>query len=263
MREVDLNDRSPTRITALLHGSTRSGKTRFAATWKRPLFLSDVTESGWTTIKHMSENDFYEPDRQPKIWGIEKIGDLNEAFTKVQPLIQKGEVSTIVVDSLTFYSDLYFNAVVAAQGTQRDSRQAYGQLNDHLRHIRIQWHGLPVNVLWLTLTKEPDEENKAGIPLIPGQQSVKFAAGCDYIFYHRSHQEGANLKFEVRTKKYGPYVAGGRDEGLLPDPISNASYALLMDYLDPVPQEQAAPAPVKPTVVTPTVIKRPVVSTGR
>jgi hypothetical protein len=40
------------------------------------------------------------------------------------------------------------------------------------------------------------------------------------MFYHRSFQPpGQPLQWEIRTRKYQAYAAGGRDEGRLPDPL--------------------------------------------
>lgn len=219
------------RITALCYGATRSGKTKFAGSWPRPLFLSDVTESGWVTLQTMDRSGFYEPDRDPIVWGIETISDMAEASAKMDPLIAKGEVRTIVIDSLTFYADLYFNHLLALMGSRPDNRRAYGDLNNHLRDLRVRMHQKQVNVLWLALDKQPDSENPIGGPMIPGQQASKFAAGCDFILYHRQVQEGKeSTRWEVRTKKFGPYVAGGRDGGVLPDPME-PDYRMLIGAL--------------------------------
>ena len=225
MREVDLSvATAPKRTTVLSYGDMRSGKTRWAATWPRPLFLSDATEGGWTTIKNMDPNALWEPNRVPRVWAIESAADMMQALGDVEPLIQSGEVMTLVVDSLTFYNDLYLAMLcrVAAQGNrQPDMRRVYGNLGQHLRELRIRVHGLNVNVVWLCLAKLPDDSNPMGGPMISGQQAAKFSAGCDYIFYHRAYQPTPNDPhyFEIRTRRWGQYAAGGRDEFQLPDPL--------------------------------------------
>jgi len=57
--------------------------------------------------------------------------------------------------------------------------------------------------------------------MLSGQNASKFAAGCDYMLYHRSFQQTTTspLQWEIRTKKFSNYAAGGRDEGRLPDPL--------------------------------------------
>lgn len=209
------------RITALSYGQSRAGKTRFAGSWPRPLFLSDATESGWTTLSNMDHNARFEPERAPVVWAIEKAADMMQAVHDAEPMVKRGEIHTIVIDSLTFYADLFFNTLDAAGGNRADGRQLYQKLGQHLKNLREQVHLLGSNVVWLALEKPPGEDTPIGGPMLSGQNAAKFAAGCDYVFYHRSFQSQPNqpLQFEIRTRKYQHYQAGGRDEGRLPDPL--------------------------------------------
>lgn len=222
MRVIDVSKPEKLqRITALSYGASRSGKTRFAGSWPRPLFLSDATESGWTTLGNMDRNILFEPGRAPIVWAIEKSSDMMQAVKDSEPMIKRGEVRTIVVDSLTFYSDLYFNTLDSMAGGRADGRQLYQKLGQHLKSVREFIHLLGTNVVWLALAKDPGEDQPVGGPMLSGQQAAKFAAGCDYLLYHRSFQTSptAALQWEIRTRKYQNYAAGGRDEGLLPDPL--------------------------------------------
>lgn len=224
MREIDLRKEAPTRVTVLSYGATRTGKTRWASTWPRPLFLSDNTESGWTTIVHMNPDDFFEPNRKPRVWAIENATDMMQSLNDVEPLIKRGDVQTLVIDSLSYYNDLFLNyliSVMSSGGKAPDNRQVYQRLSQHLQNLRIKVHSLNINVVWICLEKPPGEDNPYGWPMISGQQAQKFPPGCDYIFYHRSFQVGPKepLNYEIRTRKFGAFAAGGRDEGLLPDPL--------------------------------------------
>jgi AAA domain-containing protein len=209
------------RVTVLSYGMSRSGKTRFAGSWPRPLFLSDATESGWTTLANMDRNVLFEAGRDPIVWSIEKAADMMQAVHDAEALIRRGDIHTVVVDSLTFYADLFFNTLDAGMGNRGDPRQLYQKLGQHLKNLREQIHLLGSNVVWLALEKPPGEDTPIGGPMLSGQNAAKFAAGCDYVFYHRSFQNQPNapLQWEIRTRKYNQYQAGGRDEGRLPDPL--------------------------------------------
>lgn len=208
------------RITALSYGHSRSGKTRFAGSWPRPLFLSDATESGWTTLSNMSKDALFEANRAPQVWAIEKVTDMFQALKDCEPQVKRGDIQTVVVDSLTFYQDLFLNFMERASSNRIDQRQLFGKLAAHLKELREQVHLLNTNVVWLALAKDPGEDQPVGGPMLTGQNAAKFAAGCDYLLYHRSVQPtNAPLQWEVRTRKFGAYAAGGRDEGLLPDPL--------------------------------------------
>lgn len=252
MREIDLSKPSTLRRTVLCYGSTRSGKTHWAATAPRPLFLSDATESGWTTIQNMNPELWWEANVKPKVFAIENVTDMANAFPRVMAMVQAGTVRTVVIDSLTFYADLYL-AHLYQMITNHDTRKIYGELGIHLRDLRVRWHGLPCNVIWLCLAKDPDEEHKVGGPAIPGQQSTKFTAGCDNILYAR---QGATGEWFIHTKKHGHYVAGGREGSrTLVDPLPKPTFR---DYLTAIGDpEQNVDAPV--TVAGPVVeVRKPV-----
>src|SRR5271163_331657 len=145
MREIQLDlpleagGKAP-RTTFLMYGTSGSGKTTLASSFPRPLFLSDVTESGYESLRGLDESVLFESHVRPRVWGIEKMNDMAVAFDNAAPLVASGQVQTIVVDSLTYYADLYLNALFALQGPAADNRKAYGSLGIHLRDLRIKWH---------------------------------------------------------------------------------------------------------------------------
>ena len=243
MERIDLSQPNPKRrITALSYGASRSGKTRFAGTWPRPLFLSDASEGGWETLRTMADEDLYEPGKRPDVWALHSARDMLQALDQLEIDVRAGKYRTIVVDSLTFYADSYFAALEQAQvagDKKRDPRQLYGDLASHLRYLMIRVHNLPCNVLWLCLDKPPTETTPGG-PLLAGQSADKAPARCDYYLYHRSTTVGQGLVFEVRTKRFGGYPAGGRDGGALPDPMEPTFRSLeealgLMAHVKPTP----------------------------
>lgn len=231
----------------LSYGRSRSGKTRFAATFPRPRFLSEASERGWTTIETMPSDDFYEPDRPPEVWPIENAEQMMEALAAARTDIFAGKIKTLVIDSLTFYADSYFQHMfeqakrVTPAGKAIDTRSLYGALAQHLQSLRIDIHKWPCNVIWLALERSPEPENPRGGPMLTGQSAEKFPAGCDHVFYHRSYtyndvNPATNAPetfraFEMRTSVFGNYLAGGRDSGMLPDPIYDPSYRQLAEHL--------------------------------
>lgn len=228
MREINLEQSANVlpRNTFLVYGDSRTGKTTWAASFPRPVFFSDVSEGGWDSIANMDDDQLFEPGVKPLVWGIEEMSDMLVARNKAEPMIASGRIQTIVVDSLSFYSDLFLNFLVGAQA-KKDMRSAYGDLGNHLRDLRVKTHALNVNVVWLCLARHPDDDIPMGRPMIPGQQGDKFMAGVHYIFHSRVDQQkqGTTLlppTYEMRTRKYGNYIAGNRLGGRsvdLPDPL--------------------------------------------
>jgi hypothetical protein len=282
MRDIAL-DEKPTalpRHTFLVYGDTRTGKTVFGATLPRPLIIADVTEGGYQSIRNMDRSQWFEPDVEPIIKGVENMNDLAQLSPVIDDLVARNRVMSIVFDAFTFYTDFFLNKLIqnqAAAGKAPDNRAAYGSLGLHLREVRTSLHLKGTNVLWSCLAKHPETDDPKGRPLIPGQQSDKFAAGVDFLWHSRVEQkrEGGkivNTEYQLRTKQFGSYIAGNRlgvNADALPDPFVG-TYADLITYLgyDVEAIRGAMPAikpatavAAKPTVVQPQgktfVINRP------
>jgi hypothetical protein len=224
----------------LLGDFTVTHNTTWAATFPRPLFFSDISEHGYEALMEENWNsELFEPDVLPIVWGINKQSDMAECIEKAKPLIASGRVRTIVIDSISFYADLYLNMILMAQ-EKTDMRQGYGKLGIHLRNARITVHDLNVNVVWLALAKHPDHDEQGklkfkGRPMIPGEQADKFMAGVDFTFHFRFEKPQPTQpgRFEMRTKEYASYIAGnrlGKRAQLLPDPMIG-TYSSMMAAL--------------------------------
>jgi hypothetical protein len=126
-----------------------------------------------------------------------------------------------------------------SQSANKDTRQVYGVLGDHLRNIRIKFHQLNANIIWLCTTRQPDEAGKLAMPEIKGRSALTFPAGCKYVWYMRSAAtpDGKGSVFNLHTKKYANVMARGRDGGRLPDPIVNPSYTKVRDALQGLTSE--------------------------
>lgn len=237
LKTIDLT-KTDDQLTALIHGDTGAGKTAYAATFPRPLFLSPEDEKGWETLKYLPKHRLYDPNVLPMQWSLSEPKDFIEAFNRLKPLVEQKKVQTVVVDSLSFYADMFYNAITAGNTSQSDGWKAYGLLNDHLRRIRIELHKLDCHVLWLCQTRQPDDSTKSAGPNLKGQQAIAFPAGCKYVWYMQAVHEGkGKVRHELRTKKCGNAVARGRDGGRLPDPIINPTYRDIVYYLSQIPPD--------------------------
>lgn len=240
LERVNFDDKE-TPITALVHGDSGAGKTHFAASWPRPWFLSVNDEQGWETIRTMNRRWLYEPTVRPVVLKLKTIRDLNDGLREVTEAIKTGACQTVVIDSISFYCEMFYNGLVALQasnGAQADTWKVYGMLNDHLRKMRIEFHNLNANVLWLAVTRQPDEATKVAMPLLKGQQAVLFPAGCKYVWYMRSEESQNAVKHLLHTRRYANVLARGRDGGRLPNPIVNPSYREISTLLAEIPEDQ-------------------------
>lgn len=226
------------RNTFCVYGPTGSGKTTFAGTFPRVVFLSDTSESGYESLRGISDDVLFEPGVKPIVIGIENMNDMAIARDVLLPFIQSGMVKTIAQDSLTFYSDMYLNYLFQIHTGAGDNLKVYGALGRHLRDLRVKTHGLGCNVVSLCLQSDPNEDQPQGQPLIPGKEGSKYGAGCDYLLYTRydRFKKGQELvdNFEVHSKPWGKFVARARRAiGMpeLPSPLINQTYSTFIEYL--------------------------------
>lgn len=234
MREIKIepNNNGYRPIAVLSYGAPGTSKTFFAATFPKPLFLSDVTERGWTTIQTMSPKNWYDEKTAPVVWGIERVSDIPDAIGKLENELKAtpGKYQTVVVDSATFYTDLFLNEMIRAQGNKPDTRAVYGALKNHMHNLRVKLQSLPLNVVWLALETKP-EVGETGGPAIAGSAAGAIAAGTDHIFYHRKRRDKDGTIYEIHTTNYGPYIARSRDGGVLPPVLENYTYKDLAGLL--------------------------------
>lgn len=240
MREIDLNepaDKMPV-DTYLIFGGTGSGKTTLCAGWPRPLVLADMSEGGYKALRGLRDDQLFEPERDPIVWGIEQMADMATALQRIPPLIASGQVLTVVVSSITFYAASYL-AHLNEQRPNADTRQIYGDLGIHLRQVRTKFHGLGVNVIWEALDTPPEDavvdpknnavikERQPGGPMIAGQSAKQFSASVTYLWRLTMdvvQKNGAPFEHipKLHTRALGGYVGRSRvgaDLPQLPSPM--------------------------------------------
>lgn len=255
---IDL-DKPSRNLTFMLYGESRTGKTRFAATFPRPLIIADASERGYETVVWMKRNSpelFYDPAVAPEVWAVSNVGEMNEAFGDADSQLRANpwRWRTVVGDSLTFFGDTMMARIMEAMGDKFDNRRAYGDLGFKLNYLMTRANSLPVHMVWTALAKLPDVDEKgntvgkAGI-LVAGQTADKAPARCNYWFYFRQ----AGGQYLVHTRKFGPFPAGGRDMGQLADPLPEASYRAVEEGLgiEPHVEKKTAAAPARGGFVAP------------
>lgn len=239
--------------TFCCYGDTRVGKTYFAGSFPNTLFISDASERGWTTLEHMPEDHFYHSGKGPVVLPVADQQGMMVALTIAEDWVRKGWVTTVVVDSLTFYAESWYQhelqkmlkTISGSRGL--DTRALYGAMANHLSNTRVQVHKWPCHVVWLALAAPPDDQQLGG-PMLSGKSRQRFPAGCDYIFYHRKwiaedpESKAPVTVYEARTQAYDRYLAGGRDGGLLPDPLAWPTFRTVADFLG-LPEWEPADVP--------------------
>lgn len=232
-------------IRVMLYGVTRIGKTTAAASFPKPLFLSAGQEGGDTTLRAFPE---------AKIIHINSSQQMLEAieYLKRNPQI----CETVVIDSLTFYSDIVLGELGVKAGAKGLAPKDWGILDNHIvKHVSILMHQLRQHVVWIALENVMKDEERGAIhriePMLYGKQAQKMPAMTDMIIRMALHpvmQDGRVSQVPIwQVSQYGNFLAGGRygqafPEGLL-WPHFDALAERIGPYIGAQPSRQLPPPP--------------------
>lgn len=212
MRETSASQPFTSRyVRALILGAPKAGKTHFAATAPKPLFISDAAEGGFNTVRSMDPNLWWDPKDPPIAWEIEDaFKDLPPALAKLEALKASGDFpyGTIIIDPISIYADRVLAEMqlrASLNGDkQKDNRGLYGDLANHLRVILLRFHALPCHVLWLCHVKD------GGVALA-GQTADKLPAYMDFAWLCTNTAALGKPNYEFHTQPYGAFsMLGGR-----------------------------------------------------
>lgn len=230
MKEVNIaNGGGIEFVRALVCGLPSSGKTVFAASAPRPLFLSNYAEGGFNSIRFMDPTWWWDPNVPPEVRAIETITDVPKELARLEDLAVKNifPYRTIIFDPLSIYTDQVI-AELKQRTPDKDNRQIYGDLATHLRALVLRLHALPCHILWLTHVKNDGTETNG--PAIGGQMGNKFPAFCDFKWMTvATALADRPTQYELRTAPYRTWTfLGGRTK--LPDPLV-PSFKMIAAYL--------------------------------
>lgn len=225
-----------------LYGKMRSGKTRAAATFPRPLFIVPYQEGSHVSLSGMPNIDYVlvagssgEPQRVAAAPGTAYsmtsiISDLEQRFHKAERLWQKGTPEgdaegstifpweTIVIESITHYTDLVQEELTRGNTLDMD-RQKWGKLSAHLRSLHARLRSLPVHVVFIALSIEHFDQKgelRGGGPAFPGQMKYKLPSACECVVYmaHREGSKGNSGRYTAHFQTHQVFEAGCRFDEL-------------------------------------------------
>lgn len=180
-------------VTVFLFGLLGTIKTTWAGTWPSPVFLSAGQEGGDDSLELL-----------PTLWGVQPppvyhIHSTAQMRQKVNYIAQSHALygwKTVVIDSVSFYMDIYMREVILAyqragkdpQMQQRD----WGFLENHIcKELAQTLHSTPLNVIWISLAKEKySKKDRQGdsfvegvVPMMSGAAGTKLPAMCKMVIY--------------------------------------------------------------------------------
>jgi hypothetical protein len=245
MREyvVGSSSAGPVYLRVVVGGITKSGKTHFASTWPKPLFIADAAEGGADTLKEMSKNQesrnlWWDPKTPPTVHEIENMMEFPQEVTKLVNLAaqKKFPFQTVVVDSISIYAQRVLREKKRNDPGQ-DNRQRYGDLADALSAQIDRLHSLPCHVVWLC---HIDESMQLAVP---GKASSVLWAYMGYLWMvHVEALMGKAPDYQLHIRPYlrATWIGGRRNKIEAPSPII-PSFKVLAELLD-LPDRPVSPA---------------------
>lgn len=225
-------------LHTFVYGALRTGKTTFASTFPKPIFLSAGNEGGDTTLR------FCDAD----VIRITSVQDMKDAIPYVMANRQKQGWRTIVIDSLTYYADLFVQQTTK-DGEKPMRTQDWGLLDLHLQKwlLPVLMHA-PMHVVWIALEeveKGTEGEVRGYQPMLYGKTKAKLPGACDLIVRSivsqvRENNGPLKAKYTLRTTTAEGAPAGGRFGPAFSDGVLPAHFGAIAQRIGPYIGEDPA-----------------------
>lgn len=240
-------------LSVLVHGPTKVGKTRLAATLgndSKVLILA--AESGTLSLR----------DRKIRTYRMTDAETLQGAITWLEDLGAQGKLHgrTVFVDSASDIADriLHTLKTTLVKGKLPDPRQCYGETQDVMMDALRRLRDLPCTTVVITqqeLTELPDKSKKF-VPSLPGAKlSAKSGYQFEIVLAMHARRTPQGVERWLQTVSDGQYEAGDRS-GVLdarePPDLGNiiakirASVAAQSPIVDSSNEPSAPPPAVEP-----------------
>jgi len=207
-------------VKFLVYGESGVGKTVFASTWPKPVFL-DI-DKGMASVR-----------REVHRFPISTWEDLTEAVDLIANY--EHPFRTVVVDSLNELQKLTMRNIVSTYTSIRraydnlPSLSDYGKmLDDYDKMVRFI-RALPMNVVFVAQVAAREYETDPVQPQLTGKQSARdLCRMMDVVGYlDKADSEGGGAKTRIMTFDAVNFVTKDRS-GVLPGRVDNPSHEVLL-----------------------------------
>jgi len=168
-------------LHCFVYGPLGSGKTTFASTFPRPVFLSAGNEGGDTTLRFCKGH----------VIQVNSSNDLKEAVGLVHARHKEFGWRTLVIDSVTYLSDLYISELTKS-GDKPMQQRDWGMLDLFLQKwLQPTLRKLPLHVVWIA-GEDVERNGENGVvgyrPMLYGKTAVKLPGTCDLLVRSNTEQ---------------------------------------------------------------------------
>lgn len=158
------------KVKALVYGKPGTGKTTFASTAPKALFLS--AEGGLLSIAA----------KNPDYVEIKSLANLKEALLYLKT--QKHDYQTVVIDSITEINEI-IKTEIANRNGHAVQKHEWSEVQDKIKQIARGFRDLPLHVLFLAgeVTERDDEKIATINPSLNGKSSSEISGYMDIVGY--------------------------------------------------------------------------------
>jgi len=188
-------------LTLFLFGEWGTWKTSFAGQCPKPVFLSAGIEGGDDSLALLPE--LYGLPEPPPSYRITGTAMMQNKVDLVTTRYAEMDVNTVVVDSITYYVDIWIQELmkqryddpkVRARIEKRGGAatimemQDWGVLAMHIRDLAVKLHNSPLNIVWIAGQADVVARDGSGNsrvigvePMIKGETRFKLPGMCKMI----------------------------------------------------------------------------------
>lgn len=224
-------------LKAFVCGDSGTGKSVFAGTFPKPIYLFNFDDA---ILSYMGLDVEYE-DYPLSAQGWVKF---EKDFNALRKLAKDDEFpyKTVVIDSITSWSDIAMERALSLDPKRSPTggpmwNVHYGMVKNLLEGKVRQLLDLPANIVVIGhLTKLTDGETGSIIgiePMLTGQLSAKVPAYFDEVYYATNKLVQGQTQFKLLTLAHGHMKARSRLSGvkqILPKEVDN-NYNTIMEII--------------------------------
>ena len=199
----------PDKLRVLVYGAVGSGKTRFAGTFPRPLFLD--TDRGIRSLHSAGLSIDYED------FADVEGAKVYEAALALVKQVDRAKYDTIVLDSLTTFAERTLDYVLKANNHtgQNPTQPDWGMQITKIKEFLNVLVSTGLNVVVIAhqfLAKDEVTQRTWAMPLVTGKLANRIGMYFDEM-YHADSEEDRKTKqatYQLQTKATGVFSARSR-----------------------------------------------------
>lgn len=231
---LSVKDMPPRPLHTFMYGPVRSGKTTAAATWPAPVFLSAGNEGGDTSLRFTAAD---------AVIRISSVQDMKDAIAYINAYgASKHGWRTIVLDSMTYYSDIFVGECTK-NGEKYMAVRDWGTLDLHLQKwlmptlMKMSFH--VVYIALEEIVRGAEGEVKGYTSMLYGKSKDKLPGSCDLILrsatrnVRNSQTQKMETNFFFQTVTMDNSPSGGRFGNAFADGVIPQHFGAIAQRIGP------------------------------